>query len=92
MFSQARTTKVVSSLLKHSSGSALVKQGDTKVLAAITIEIGQPFPELPDHGDVLVSVTSPDQSHNDRLQLWLQRMLDDLLPNKLNLITGRACI
>lgn len=93
MFSQARTTKVVSSLMKHSAGSALVKQGETKVLAAISIEIGQPTPAFPDHGDVLVTVTTPDpQRRDDRLQSWLQRMLDDLLPPKLNLVTGKACI
>jgi exosome complex RNA-binding protein Rrp42 (RNase PH superfamily) len=92
MFSQARPTKVVSSLLKHSAGSALVKEGDTKVLAAMTLQIGQPAPELPDHGDVLVSVSTPDQSHSDTLQSWLQRMLDDLLPPRLTLLTGKACI
>lgn len=92
MFSQARQTKIVSSLLKHSAGSALVKQGDTKVLSAMTIQIGQPAPELPDHGDVLVSVSTGDQKRLDTLQSWLQRMLDDLLPPKLNLMTGKACI
>lgn len=70
-----------------------MKQGETKVLAAISIEIGQPSPELPDHGDVLVTVTLPDpKGRADRLQSWLQRMLDDLLPPKLNLKTGKACI
>jgi len=102
MFSQARPTQTVSSLLKHSAGSALVKQGDTKVLTAISIEIGQPAPEFPDHGDVMVGVSSTTTSTSsastlqprfyDRLQAWLQRMLDDLLPPKLNLLTGKACI
>lgn len=92
MFPQSRPTKVVRSLLKHSAGSALVKQGETKVLSATTIQIGQPHPELPDHGDVIVAVTTPDQqSYADVLQSWLQRMLDDLLPPRLNLITGKAC-
>ena len=102
MFSQARPTQSVSSLLKHSAGSALVKQGDTKVLTAISIEIGQPAPEYPDHGDVMVSVSSTTTStasastlqprFYDRLQAWFQLMLDDLLPPKLNLLTGKACI
>jgi exosome complex component RRP43 len=94
MFSQARPTQLVPSLLKHSAGSALVKQGDTKVLSAMTIQIGQPAPELPDHGDVVVSVTSSAQQgqHSDKLQSWLQRMLDDLLPPRLTLIIGKACI
>lgn len=80
----------------------MIKQGDTKVLTAISIEIGQPAPELPDHGDVMVSVASTTTSTSsastiqprfyDRLQAWLQRMLDDLLPPKLNLLTGKACV
>lgn len=62
------------------------------MLAAIGIEIGQPAPEFAEHGDVLVSVSTPDQGYADRLQSWLQRMLDDMLPPKLNLIAGKACI
>ena len=93
MFPQARPTEVVSSLLKHSAGSALIKQGNTKVLSAMTVQIGQPAPEMPDHGDVVVSVTALDHvSHSDVLQAWLQRMLDDLLPPKLSLLIGKACI
>ncbi len=93
MLPQSRPTKVVSSLLKHSAGSALVKQGETKVLSAMTVQIGQPNPELPDHGDVIVTVTTPDQqSFANALQSWLQRMLDDLLPPRLTLITGKACL
>ena len=92
IFPQSRPATVTSSLLKHSAGSALVKQGETKVMAATTVQIGQPHPEFPDHGDVIVSVTKPDQSHSDALQSWLQRMLDGLLPPKLTLISGKACI
>ena len=94
LFFQARPTKVISSFLKHSSGSGLVQQGNTKVLASIRLEIGQPAPEFPNHGDVLVVVTdnSKDITHNDRLQSWLQRMLDDLLPPQLALIAGKAAI
>ena len=103
LFAQCRPTVLATSLLKHSVGSALVKQGNTKILVANTIQIGQPSPEFPDHGDVLVSVSSntngsSSRSANDNnqgmlllLQAWLQRMLDEWLPPKLNLLTGRAC-
>ena len=103
LFAQCRPTVLATSLLKHSVGSALVKQGNTKILVANTIQIGQPSPEFPDHGDVLVSVSSNTNGSSNRnandnnnqslqlLQAWLQRMLDEWLPPKLNLLTGRAC-
>ena len=85
-------------LLKHSAGSALVKQGETKVLVANTIQIGQPSPELPGHGDIVVGVSNTKgnsiRNASDGiglLQAWLQRILDEWLPPKLNLLTGRAC-
>jgi exosome complex RNA-binding protein Rrp42 (RNase PH superfamily) len=92
MFSQARPTNVVSGLLKHAAGSALVKQGDTKVLSAMSVQVGQPAPEQPDHGDVWVTVSTADHGRSDVLQAFLQRMLDDLLPPRLALLTGKACI
>lgn len=103
LFFQARPTKVISSFLKHSSGSGLVQQGDTKILASTRIEIGQPAPEFPNHGDVLVVVTDNSNkdnntkagattTHNDRLRSFLQRMLDDLLPSQLGLLSGKAAI
>ena len=92
MFAQARPTSVVSGLLKHAAGSALVKQGETKVLCAMSIQIGQPSPEQPDHGDVWVSVSTSDHQRSDTIQAWLQRMLDDLLPSRLCFMTGKACM
>ena len=76
----------------------MVKQGNTKVLVATTIQIGQPSPDMPDHGDVVVTLhrkgpNDGSSSYNaDVLQAWLQRMLDELLPSELNVWTGKACI
>jgi hypothetical protein len=57
LFAQGRPTKVVESMLKHSAGSALVQQGGSKVLVAMTIQIGQPSPERPHEGEVNVVVS-----------------------------------
>jgi exosome complex RNA-binding protein Rrp42 (RNase PH superfamily) len=106
-------------MLKHSAGSALVKlQGgndnsnstaaSTKILAATTLQFGQPDPEQPDEGEVVVQVSgagarnmgadfaksSQSQPHWDVLQSWLQRIMeeDGSIPSQLNIITGKACI
>jgi exosome complex RNA-binding protein Rrp42 (RNase PH superfamily) len=109
LFAQCRPTKVVSGMLKHSAGSALVTQsGDdhhsTKVLAATTLQIGQPSPEQPQDGEVVVQVSGTggknlgqdfarNQQHWDVLQAWLQRMLrEGDIPSRLNLLTGKACL
>jgi exosome complex RNA-binding protein Rrp42 (RNase PH superfamily) len=83
---------VVSSLFQHAAGSALVKQGATKVAVATTIQIGQPGPESPELGDVFVTVEDNNNSHNDVLQARLQRILEETLPPELGLWIGKACI
>lgn len=112
LFSQGRSTKVVYGMLKHSAGSALVSQNDsrasrcgTKVMAATTFNVGQPSPEQPDEGEIVVQVSgtggkstgvdSRSQQHQwDVLQSWLQRTLeqDATLAQSLNLLTGKACL
>ena len=94
LFAQARPTSVVTSLFQHAAGSALVKQGATKVAVATTIQIGQPGPESPELGDVFVTVedTSSSNSHHDVLQARLQRILEESLPPELGLWIGKANI
>jgi len=114
LFAQGRATQVVYGMLKHSAGSALVSQNDgggnsggTKILAATTFNIGQPSPEQPDEGEVVVQVSgtggrnigadskSQQQQHYwDVLQSWLQRTLeqDESMAQSLNLLTGKACL
>jgi len=81
--------------------------GGTKVLAATTFNIGQPSPEQPDEGEVVVKVSgtggrnvgaesrSQQQQHYwDTLQSWLQRTLeqDENMALSLNLLTGKSCL
>jgi len=114
LFTQGRATQVVYGMLKHSAGSALVSQKDgegsssgTKILAATTFNIGQPSPEQPDEGEVIVQVSgtggrnvgadskSRQQQQNwNILQSWLQRTLeqDEGMARSLCLLTGKSCL
>jgi len=114
LFTQGRATQVVFGMLKHSAGSALVSQKDTdgrsngtKILAATTFNIGQPSPEQPDEGEIIVQVSgtggrnvgadskSQQQQHFwDILQSWLQRTLeqDENMAQSLALLTGKSCL
>lgn len=114
LFTQERATQVVFGMLKHSAGSALVSQkyceggsSGTKILAATTFTIGQPSPEQPNEGEVIVQVSgtggrnvgtdskSQQQQHYwDILQSWLQRTLeqDESMAQSLSLLMGKACL
>ena len=41
---------------KSADGSARVKIGDTEVVAGVKLEIGEPFPDTPDEGSLMVNV------------------------------------
>jgi exosome complex RNA-binding protein Rrp42 (RNase PH superfamily) len=114
LFTQGRAIRVSFGMLKHSAGSALVSQIDgedssngTKILAATTFNIGQPSPEQPDEGEVVVQVSGTggrnvgadsksqqQQHHWDTLQSWLQRTLkqDERMAQSLCLLTGKSCL
>ncbi|KAL3917441.1 MAG: hypothetical protein SGARI_007714, partial [Bacillariaceae sp.] len=75
--------------------------GSTKILAATSLQVGQPAPEQPDHGEVVVQVSGSGGKSNDMkrdphwdlLQAWLQRMLcGGDIPARLVLLTGKACL
>lgn len=114
LFTQGRATQIVFGILKHSAGSALVSHrddagssGGTKVLAATTFSIGQPSPERPDEGEIVVQVSgtggrnvgadskSQQQQHYwDVLQSWLQRTLeqDESIAQSLSILTGKSAL
>ena len=104
LLAQCRPTKVVCGMLQHAAGSALVTQqtetSSTKLLAATSLQVGQPAPEQPDHGEVVVQVSGTGghyvergEVHWDYLQAWLQRCVSESdIPSRLNLLTGKACL
>lgn len=50
-----REIKVESGVIEKAEGSASVSLGDTKILAGVKIEIGEPFPDTPDEGVLTVN-------------------------------------
>ena len=53
-----RPTTVVPAILpKNTHGSSLIHLGNTQVIAAITLSVGQPSPSLPSNGEIDVSAT-----------------------------------
>jgi exosome complex component RRP43 len=97
LFSQGRPCKVVFGISQpHAAGSALVtivsSDASTKILAATTLQVGQPSPEQPDRGDIVVQVTGTGGNNLgmdflggggkskqswDVLQSWLQRTMEE---------------
>ncbi|MBS7643400.1 exosome complex protein Rrp42 [Candidatus Bathyarchaeota archaeon] len=50
-----REIKVETGVIEKAEGSASVSLGDTKILAGVKIEIGEPFPDTPDEGVLTVN-------------------------------------
>jgi len=50
-----RNIEVEYGVSKHAEGSAKVKIGDTEVIAGVKLETGEPFPDNPDEGTIIVN-------------------------------------
>ena len=50
-----REVKVETDVSKNAEGSARVKIGDTEVIVGIKLEVGEPYPDNPDEGTIIVS-------------------------------------
>lgn len=51
-----RPLTVETNVIEKAEGSALVKLGNTQVLVGIKVELGEPFPDLPDMGVITTNV------------------------------------
>jgi exosome complex RNA-binding protein Rrp42 (RNase PH superfamily) len=88
-------------LTKNDAGSALVRQGSTVVLAAVSLKVGQPTTSA-DQGDVVVTLTAPAAEGNSnsgrmtresppQLQSFLQRCMEECLDlEQLTIVPGRS--
>ena len=54
-FDQYREIEIKKGYVKNAEGSALVKIGETEVLVGVKMEIGEPFPDTPDEGVLMVN-------------------------------------
>jgi exosome complex RNA-binding protein Rrp42 (RNase PH superfamily) len=96
LFSQTRRTVVQRQVLtQHAAGSALIKLGDSQVLAGISYAVGQPVGV--NQGDVLVTIQdcrnsgSSGNNMNSSLQLYLQRLLEETLDlEQLSIVPEQA--
>lgn len=54
-FDQFRTVTVEKGMIKTANGSAMVKIGGTQVMVGVKIERGEPFPDQPEEGVLIVN-------------------------------------
>ncbi len=64
-FDEYREIKVEKGMVQKAEGSALVSIGKTKVAAGVKLEVGEPFPDAPNEGILIVNaefspIASPD--------------------------------
>ncbi len=54
-FDELRKIEVSYDVSKHAEGAARVKFGATEVMVGVKLEVGEPFPDKPDEGTIIVS-------------------------------------
>ncbi|WP_455140130.1 exosome complex protein Rrp42 [Candidatus Hodarchaeum mangrovi] len=65
-FFESRPIEIIPNVIKKAEGSAMVKWGDTIVLAGVKTSVGAPFPDTPNDGVITVNaemspISSPTQ-------------------------------
>jgi exosome complex component RRP42 len=82
-FEDYRDIEIKTGLIEKAEGSAWVRLGDTRVLVGIKIDVGEPFPDLPDRGVMttnveLVPLASPtfEPGPPDERAIELARVVD----------------
>ncbi len=52
---EMRPLTIIKNYVPNADGSALVKLGNTQVLVGVKLEVGSPFPDTPDEGNLMVN-------------------------------------
>lgn len=55
-FWERRPIQIIPNVIKKAEGSAMVKWGDTVVLAGVKTQLGSPFPDTPNNGVITVNL------------------------------------
>ncbi|MFX1285161.1 MAG: exosome complex protein Rrp42 [Promethearchaeota archaeon] len=55
-FWEGRPIQIIPNVIKKAEGSAMVKWGDTVVLAGVKAQLGSPFPDTPNNGVITVNL------------------------------------
>jgi len=82
-FDEFRKIEIELGIIKKAEGSALVKLGNTQVVVGIKMQVGEPFPDVPDKGVIitnaeLVPLASPifEPGPPDENAIELARVVD----------------
>lgn len=64
-FDEFRKIEIEENIVKKAEGSARVRFGETEVIAGVKLDIGEPFPDVPEEGTLIVNseftpLASPD--------------------------------
>ncbi|MCD6477993.1 MAG: exosome complex protein Rrp42 [Candidatus Aenigmarchaeota archaeon] len=98
-FLQFRDMKIETGYVKNAEGSALVTLGDTKVLVGVKMEVGEPFPDTPDEGILIVNaelvpIASPEFESGppDENAIELARVVDRGIRESKAINLKKLCI
>ncbi|MEM4755706.1 MAG: exosome complex protein Rrp42 [Candidatus Woesearchaeota archaeon] len=82
-FDKLRPISIQTHVSETAEGSALVTWGDTKIIAGVKLSVEQPFPDVPDKGNLMVNaellpLSSPDFESGppDARSIELARVVD----------------
>jgi len=99
LFDQVRKIVVDDKIIEKAEGAALVKLGNTQVIAGVKLEVGEPFPDKPNDGVLMTSaefspISSPDfeQGPPRENSIELARIVDRGIRECGAIDTKKLCI
>ena len=98
-FDETRNLVVEVNTVKSAEGSATVKLGDTEVIVGVKMELGEPFPDTPDEGVMIVNaelgpIASPEfeTGRPGEEAVELARVVDRGIRESKAIDFGKLCI
>jgi exosome complex component RRP42 len=98
-FDEFRKVEIKTGIIEKAEGSALVKLGNTQVLVGIKMQPGEPFPDTPDKGIIIVNaelvpLASPtfEPGPPDEISIELARVVDRGIRESEAVDLSKLCI